>query len=93
MFDWNDKKNQTLIAERGISFEMVIQAVEKDNVLADRLKHPNTEKYPNQYLMVVAIDRYAYNVPFVEQEDGTRFLKTIYPSRAATKKYFLRDTP
>ena len=93
MFDWDDAKNQRLIAERGISFELVVQAVEKGKVLADRLVHHNSEKYPNQYLMIVEINGYAYNVPFVEQEDHTRFLKTVYPSRTATQKYLLRDTP
>ena len=36
--------------------------------------------------MVLNIEGYAYLVPYVE-EGGTRFLKTIIPSRKATKEY------
>ena len=33
-----------------------------------------------------SMEGYVYLVPYVEQE-GTRFLKTIIPSRKATKEY------
>ncbi len=39
--------------------------------------------------MIVAVDAYAYLVPFVE-EDEHFFLKTIIPSRKATKDYLGR---
>lgn len=42
------------------------------------------EEYPNQQILVVEIDNYCYIVPFVENENG-RFLKTIIPSRKATR--------
>jgi hypothetical protein len=35
---------------------------------------------------VVAIEEYVYLVPFVESEDEV-FLKTVIPSRKATKNY------
>lgn len=47
---------------------------------------PNDERYPEQRLFVVAVDDYAYLVPFVESEEEL-FLKTIIPSRKATKRY------
>ena len=40
-------------------------------------------------MFVVAVGDYAYLVPFVEEEDHY-FLKTIIPSRKATRDY-LRD--
>ncbi|OIO71416.1 MAG: hypothetical protein AUJ56_04235 [Zetaproteobacteria bacterium CG1_02_49_23] len=49
-------------------------------------QHPNTLKYPNQKMFVVSIEGYAYLVPFIENESEI-FLKTIIPSRKATKKY------
>jgi hypothetical protein len=52
----------------------------------DSFDNPNQKKYPGQKLYVIEIDRYAYIVPFVESEDSI-FLKTIIPSRKATKKY------
>jgi len=48
--------------------------------------HPNRDKYPNQRLFLVRIDDYAWLVPYVEN-DGEIFLKTIIPSRKATKKF------
>ncbi len=54
--------------------------------LLDILAHPNQEKYPRQRILVVAADNYADLVPFVEDEDCF-FLKTIIPSRKATRDY------
>jgi len=87
-FAWNSKKNEELIKERGISFERVVQHIEKEGFL-DVIKHPNTSKYPNQRMYIIEIDNYAYLVPFVEN-DNEIFLKTIIPSRKATRKYLER---
>ncbi|MGA0198549.1 MAG: toxin, partial [Prochlorotrichaceae cyanobacterium] len=57
------------------------------NKLLDIIQHPNQEKYPNQRIFIVEIDRYIYLVPFIENETEL-FLKTIIPSRKMTKKYF-----
>jgi len=84
-FAWNSEKNEELIKERGISFERVIQHIEKEGFL-DVIKHPNTSKYPNQRMYIIEIDNYAYLVPFVENANEI-FLKTIIPSRKATRKY------
>jgi hypothetical protein len=54
--------------------------------LLDTLVHPNQAKYPRQRVLVVARDNYAYLVPFVE-EDDCFFLKTVIPSRKATRDY------
>ncbi len=48
--------------------------------------HPNQERYPGQKVSVVLIEGYAYLVPFVESE-AEIFLKTIIPSRKATRQY------
>jgi len=84
-FSWNHEKNEQLVRERGISFEEVVFHIERGDVL-DVLEHPNDERYPEQRLFVVAVDDYAYLVPFVESEEEL-FLKTIIPSRKATKRY------
>jgi hypothetical protein len=42
--------------------------------------------YPRQQVMVVSVDGYAWLVPFVE-EDEYYFLKTVIPSRKATRDY------
>ena len=88
-FDWDPEKNQQLIEERGISFEEVIFHLQSDGLLDD-IKHPNEETYSHQRMFVVAIEGYAYLVPYVES-DKEIFLKTIIPSRKATKQYLGED--
>jgi hypothetical protein len=84
-YRWNYEKNLKLKAERGISFEQVVMHIERGDIL-DVVQHPNQEKYPNQQIIVVEIDNYAYLIPFVEDEYG-KYLKTIIPSRKATRDY------
>jgi uncharacterized DUF497 family protein len=84
-FEWNEEKNKLLRKERQISFEEIVDALKKGKLL-DRYKHPNEEKYCHQEIFVVEIKDAAYIVPFVEDE-GKYFLKTIYKSRKAAKKY------
>jgi uncharacterized DUF497 family protein len=83
--NWNPDKNHKLIEERGISFEDVVFYLHHDGLLDD-LSHPNKDKYPHQRIFVISIDEYAYLVPYVEDEKEI-FLKTIIPSRKATKQY------
>jgi uncharacterized DUF497 family protein len=85
IFDWNADKNQRLIADRGVSFEEVIFFIQEGHLLDD-LKHPNEKKYPRQRIFIVDIDNYAYLIPYVEDREVI-FLKTIIPSRVATKQY------
>jgi uncharacterized DUF497 family protein len=84
-FRWSPEKNENVKAERGISFESVVVAIEAGGLL-DILAHPNQAKYPRQRVLVAACDSYAYLVPFIEEEDYF-FLKTIIPSRKATRYY------
>jgi uncharacterized DUF497 family protein len=84
-FDWDDAKNATFSAERGIGFEDVVFHIERGDLL-DILEHPNADRYAGQRIFVVRREDYVYLVPFVEDEH-TVFLKTIIPSRKATKQY------
>ena len=83
--NWNPDKNQQLIIERGVSFEDVVFYLQQGTLLDD-LEHPNSSKYPDQRIFVVNINDYAYLVPYVENRKEI-FLKTVIPSRKATKKY------
>jgi uncharacterized DUF497 family protein len=84
-FSWDNEKNEWLIKERQISFEEVIFFIERGQLL-DIVEHPNQEKYAGQRVFVLEINDYAYLVPFVESENEV-YLKTIIPSRKATRKY------
>jgi uncharacterized DUF497 family protein len=84
-YRWNEKKNEQLKQSRGISFEDVVLAIESGGLL-DVLAHPNPRQYPNQKVLVVAVMEYVYLVPHVEEADHV-FLKTVIPSRKATRDY------
>ena len=84
-FAWDETKNDKLKAERGIGFEDIVFHIERDDVL-DILEHPNRQRYGGQRTFVIQRDDYVYLVPFVEDE-RLIFLKTITPSRKATKQY------
>ncbi|TKB73796.1 MAG: BrnT family toxin [Nitrospira sp.] len=90
-FRWNPQKNEQLKENRGVSFEEVILAIESGGLL-DVVEHPNAERYPNQSVYVVAIASYVYLVPHVEKPEYV-FLKTIIPSRKATRDYEMRGKP
>ena len=90
-FRWDPEKNEYLKDERGISFEEIVLAVEEGG-LKDVLVHPNQRRYPGQLVLVVSCRDYAYLVPSVE-EDAYYFLKTIIPSRKATRDYLNADEP
>ena len=85
IFNWNSEKNQLLMRERGISFERIVFEIASGNELAV-LSHPNQKKYPGQKISMVQVDDYVYAVPFIETEVEI-FLKTIIPSRKATRQY------
>jgi len=84
-FAWSSEKDESLRKERGISFEEIVYHIEQGDV-ADILEHPNQKRYPGQRVLVVIADEYAYLVPCIDTEDEV-FLKTIIPSRKATREY------
>ncbi len=84
-YDWNIDKNSEIKEKRNISFEAIVAQIENGKLL-DILEHPNKIKYGKQRIYVVQVDDYAYLVPFVQEEEKI-FLKTIIPSRKATRKY------
>ena len=88
-FDWNLDKNRQLVKQRGVSFERIISAIERGGLI-DVVEHPNQERYPGQMIYVVDMEGYLHLVPFVADTDGRKFLKTIIPSRKATRDYHRR---
>jgi len=83
--NWNKEKNKTLKKNRKITFEIVSLLIETKQTL-EIIKHPDQERYPDQKIFVVEYKNYAYLIPFVENDEEV-FLKTIIPSRKATRKY------
>ena len=88
IFNWSDEKNKQLKTLRGVCFEEIVFCIENGQLL-DIIEHPNPVRFSNQKLYVVAIENYAYIVPFVRYGDEI-FLKTIFPSRKYTKRYIAK---
>lgn len=82
-FDWNEEKNQWLMQERGISFELIKECIENGQVVAEADNHP---PYEHQGVFLILIENYIYNVPYVEDEEKI-FLKTAFPSKKSTKLF------
>ncbi len=91
-FDWNSEKEQKLQAEKsrnGVTFADCVVAIADGRIL-DVRPHPTNS---HQRLAILNIENYAYVVPFVIQDDGTWFLKTLFPSRKETARYLMKETP
>ena len=84
-YDWNSDKNEWLKKNRNISFEQIIFHLSQGDVWMVA-NHPNQEKYPNQRIYFVVVENYVYLVPHIKIRDNI-FLKTIIPSRKATKDF------
>ncbi len=82
---WNEEKNRKLKAERGLSFEEVVAAIENGRVLAD-IDHHHATRKGHQKILVVELNGYVCAVPYLRQEQQM-FLKTIFQSRVLQKKY------
>ena len=84
-YRWNEIKNEQLKRLRGISFEDIVLALEAGGLL-EIVDHPNPKRYPAQKVFVIALAEYVYLVPHIEESEYV-FLKTIIPSRKATRDY------
>jgi len=85
MYRWSKEKNEILISQRGVSFNDVVYELENSGII-DNYKHPQEDKYPNQYIYVIMLKNYIHYIPYIE-EDGYIFLKNIIPSRKLNKRY------
>ena len=74
---WDENKNELLKETRGVSFEQVLESIEKGDFVGPEINPARKE----QMRLIVKIDDYPCVVPFVIEQDGNWFLKTIYPSR------------
>jgi uncharacterized DUF497 family protein len=84
-YEWNPGKNELLKKERKISFEQIVFHLSKGDVWKVS-EHPDKDNYPEQKIFFVIVDGYIYLVPYVVGKEIT-FLKTIIPSRKATRAY------
>jgi uncharacterized DUF497 family protein len=81
--EWDEEKNRWLIENRKISFDLCATYITRGDILEIIDNH---SPYEHKKVFIINIDGYVYKVPYVEDSEKF-FLKTIYPSRVATKKY------
>ncbi len=84
-YEWDPKKNEKLKIERNISFEQIVFHLSNGDVWKTS-DHPNQDQHPGQKLYFINVEGYIHIVPHVV-EDEYVFLKTIIPSRKATRDY------
>lgn len=84
-FRYSSEKNATLLEQRGVGFEEIIQAITDGNLLEVK-SHYNQHLYPNQDLLYVRIIDEVYVVPCIIEDNESVFLKTLFPSRKARKQ-------
>jgi hypothetical protein len=75
-FKWNGVKNAWLKKNSGISFEEILLDIQNGKLLG-KVDTPKPEKYHDGYCVLI---------PHIEINDIV-FLKTLFPSRVATKIY------
>ena len=80
---WDDKKNEWLIINRGVSFEEIAELILNKSYI-DIIENPTRE---NQQYFIMKITNYTWVVPFVIDEEERIVLKTAFPSRKFHKKY------
>ena len=81
---WDSVKDARLRINRKICFEEAIEALFGDGFL--NIEKNPSRKHTNQMIFIIKVNNYAYLMPYVEDNEKV-FLKTIIPSRKATKKY------
>ena len=74
-YNWNKDKNILLKKTRGISFEQVVMHIENGDLI-DIIKHPNSQKYANQKILVININNYICFI-IQRQRDRCRLVKRI----------------
>jgi len=77
-YRWDETKSRRLKLTRGMSFEEIL-----NGKVIDIVDHPQRA---HQKKLIIVFNGYCWAVPFVMDKE-TRFLKTLYPSRQATRHY------
>jgi hypothetical protein len=82
--EWNVEKDAWLRKLRGLSFQMVEEAIALDEIIDDT-DHPSPMR-SNQRMLVFRVNGKCVGVPYVPTAEG-RFLKTMYFSRDLDAEY------
>lgn len=84
-FRWSAGKDAKLRAEREISFDEIVIALQAGQLLATR-KHHNADRFAHQEIYFVEVRGYVYMVPFIRDKEWV-FLKTVIPTRKGVREF------
>lgn len=82
---YDEEKAKKVFKKHGVIMEMVRQ-----EILAERFEPElvrNQRDHEGQRMFLVVINGYVVCVPFVEESDGTFFLKTAFKNRIYQRRY------
>jgi uncharacterized DUF497 family protein len=85
-YNWNDEKNEWLLKNRGVSFEMLLEYGVLLNVVQN-----NSMNHKDQLEFHYLYEGSVYRVPFVFESKDSVFLKTAHKSSKLNKIYKRRD--
>lgn len=83
-FEWDSKKAEKVLAERGLRFEDIEGEVRADRFMDVKVK--NQKDHPDQRMFVVRIDGYAVCAPYVKIGRNRARLVTAFKSRVFNKE-------
>ena len=86
MIYWNEEKARKIQNERNIDVAKIADLIISGTIAAVE-KVPNQKGHPDQLMFIIMLNDYAHCVPFVIEENGDIFIKTVFKSRAMQKKY------
>ena len=81
---WSREKNDQLLLDRGLYFELVVEAFDNGAVIKD-MKHPQGKR-ESQRMILIKVNNYVCAVPYVQDGD-VNLLKTMYFSRKFDEVY------
>ena len=82
MFKWSEEKNNILKINRDITFEEII---ENGEIVAKQLN--KSKNHLGQWEFHIKYKNYIYRVPYVVEDNGDIFLKTVFKDRKLLKIY------
>ena len=82
---FDEEKAKKVLEMHGVVMEEVRQEILAERFDMDDVR--NQRDHEGQRMFLVIIKGYVICVPFVEEKDGTFFLKTAFPNRVYQRRY------
>lgn len=84
MIKWNKEKEVLLKCTRNIDIHEAASLIDDGQFLKIE-EVPSQENHPEQLMFLLLLNDYVHCVPFVIEDNGDIFIKTIFPNRRKNK--------